>query len=209
MLCRFRRRPGRAGRVACHPSSAVEQCFRKAQVAGSNPVGGFRVRVDASVAAPTKAPLGREAPPRSPACRLRRPAPSSVLGLRPPGAAGLRIRELRTPSHDPGHADRESGGWLSRARRRKRRRSHESPPGPRGSASQPRVPAAPARTVSGPRPADPRASRRFQSAPTSVPRLWKGRPPPLRCTLRPAPRLPRGGSHEQHEHERGGGSGGR
>ena len=27
----------------CHPSSAVEQRFRKAQVVGSNPMGGFRL----------------------------------------------------------------------------------------------------------------------------------------------------------------------
>ena len=62
----------------CHPSSAVEQRFRKAQVVGSNPMGGFAARrqpAEALQATSWVRNLGREtSPAKAACCRMGRSA---------------------------------------------------------------------------------------------------------------------------------------
>ena len=64
---------GRGGIIVgryCHPSSVVEQCFRKAQVVGSSPMGGFlfatggalRAAPVAAFQPPSASPLATRAP---------------------------------------------------------------------------------------------------------------------------------------------------
>ena len=64
---------GRGGIIVgryCHPSSVVEQCFRKAQVVGSSPMGGFHYATGGALRAapvaafqpPSASPLATRAP---------------------------------------------------------------------------------------------------------------------------------------------------
>ena len=105
---------GRGGIIVgryCHPSSVVEQCFRKAQVVGSSPMGGFlfatggalRAAPVASFQPPSASPLATRA--RS-ADWIGRTSWSSRLVPPRPGRVGSRV---------------ESHGWLSRGLPRPRR----------------------------------------------------------------------------------------
>ena len=71
MLVRSGRYLWRFGCVCqCHPSSVVEQCFRKAQVVGSSPMGGFHYATGGALRAapvalfqpPSASPLATRAP---------------------------------------------------------------------------------------------------------------------------------------------------
>ncbi len=65
---------GRGGIIVgryCHPSSVVEQCFRKAQVVGSSPMGGFHYATGGALRA---APVAAFQPPSASPVATRVPS---------------------------------------------------------------------------------------------------------------------------------------
>ncbi len=102
---------GRGGIIVgryCHPSSVVEQCFRKAQVVGSSPMGGFHYATGGALRA---APVAAFQPPSASPLATRahsadwigRMSWSSRFVPPRPGRVGSRV---------------ESHGWLCLRNRR-------------------------------------------------------------------------------------------
>ena len=87
----------------CHPSSVVEQCFRKAQVVGSSPMGGFLFATGGALRA---APVAAFQPPSASPVATRVPS-ADWIGRRNWSSRFVPARPGRLGSRVDSH------GWLS------------------------------------------------------------------------------------------------